>query len=70
MRAAIEVDDGVGHVDGCAGHEGIVQRHGHDQDEDDGHDEKGGQTVPVAQQSQGFLGPQGKQAGHVWLVPQ
>ncbi len=64
MGAAVEIDDGVADIDRSAGHEGVVQRHGHDQDENDRHHEQRCQAVPVAQQGQGFLAPQGDQAVH------
>ena len=64
MRAAVEIDDGVADIDGGAGHERIMERHGHDQDEDGRHHEQRRQAVPVAQQGQGFLAPESGQAVH------
>jgi hypothetical protein len=46
------------------GDEGVAQGHGHDQDEQRRHDEQRDQAVPVAQQGDAFLEPEGEEAGH------
>ena len=63
MGALIKVDHDISGIDAGARREGIAQRHGHDQDEQRRHDEQREQAVPVAQQSDGFLEPEGEQAG-------